>query len=75
LGLHAEYISAQLGAWRYGTRTALAPDCMHEVASRLSNDDITSVSAWLAATPGAANAAPAAAKSLKMPLACGSEPQ
>jgi len=75
LGLHAEYISAQLGAWRYGTRTAMQPDCMHDVASRLSNDDITSVSAWLAATPGAATAAPAAAKSLKMPLACGSEPQ
>ena len=25
VGLHASYISAQLGAWRYGTRTAVAP--------------------------------------------------
>ncbi|RKP49487.1 c-type cytochrome [Trinickia fusca] len=75
LGLHAEYISAQLGAWRYGTRASIAPDCMHDVASRLSNDDISAVAAWLAASPGPANPAPAAQGSLKMPLACGSEPQ
>ncbi|GLU34348.1 c-type cytochrome [Trinickia caryophylli] len=75
LGLHAEYVSAQLGAWRYGTRKSIAPDCMHEVASRLSNDDITAVAAWLAASRGAASAAPVAKGSLKMPLACGSEPQ
>lgn len=75
LGLHTDYISAQLGAWRYGTRRALEPDCMHEVASRLGNDDITAVAAWLAAQPGPADPAPAPAGSLKLPLACGSEPQ
>ncbi|KAA0079253.1 c-type cytochrome [Trinickia soli] len=75
LGLHADYISAQLGAWRYGTRKSYAPDCMHEVASRLTNDDITAVAAWLAASPGPANPAFAPAGSLKMPLRCGSEPQ
>jgi len=75
LGLHAEYISAQLGAWRYGTRTSIAPDCMREVASRLGNDDITAVAAWLAAAPAPANPAPAPAGSLKPPIACGSEPQ
>jgi cytochrome c553 len=32
LGLRASYISAQLGAWRYGTRTSTAPDCMQIVA-------------------------------------------
>ena len=31
LGLRTNYISAQLGAWRYGTRTAAAPDCMQIV--------------------------------------------
>lgn len=75
LGLHAEYVSAQLGAWRYGTRKSPPPDCMHDVASRLSNDDITAVAAWLAASSGPANPTPAAKGSLKMPLACGSEPQ
>ena len=33
LGLRPNYISAQLGAWRYGTRTAKAPDCMQIVAA------------------------------------------
>ncbi|WP_176329176.1 c-type cytochrome, partial [Burkholderia vietnamiensis] len=55
LGLHAQYISAQLGAWRYGTRVSTAPDCMHDIASRLGNDDITAVAAWLSSLPGAAN--------------------
>ncbi len=36
LGLRASYISAQLGGWRYGTRTAAAPDCMQIVASHLT---------------------------------------
>src|SRR6478735_10751127 len=35
LGLRTNYISAQLGAWRYGTRTAAAPDCMQIVAGAL----------------------------------------
>lgn len=47
LGLQPNYISAQLGAWRYGTRTAAAPDCMQAVAGRLTEDDVTAVAAWL----------------------------
>lgn len=74
LGLHADYLSAQLGAWRYGTRSALAPDCMKKVASQLSDRDITAVAAFLASLPAPANPVPVAAGSLKMPLACGSVP-
>jgi cytochrome c553 len=36
VGLHASYISAQLGAFRYGTRTAADPDCMQLVAASLT---------------------------------------
>ena len=54
LGLRANYISAQLGAWRYGTRTAAAPDCMQIVAGRLTEDDVKAVAAWLSSRPGAA---------------------
>jgi cytochrome c553 len=50
-GLHASYISAQLGAWRYGTRTAATPDCMQFVAASLSESDVTAVAAWLASLP------------------------
>ncbi|MGF6598781.1 cytochrome c553 [Paraburkholderia sp. GAS448] len=74
LGLHANYLSAQLGAWRYGTRSAAAPDCMKTVATRLNERDITAVAAWLASQQAPANPSPAAAGSLKMPLECGSVP-
>lgn len=72
LGLHADYLSAQLGAWRYGTRSTVAPDCMKVVASQLSDRDITAIAAFLASLPAPANPVPVAAGSLKMPLACGS---
>jgi cytochrome c553 len=74
LGLHADYLSAQLGAWRYGTRGTAAPDCMKVVATHLSERDITAVAAWLASQKAPADPSPVAAGSLKMPLACGSVP-
>ncbi len=75
VGLHQDYLSAQLGAWRSGNRHAKEPDCMHLIALKLSDDDVTAVTAWLAAQPAPANPVPIAARSLKTPLACGSEPQ
>jgi cytochrome c553 len=75
LGLPRDYLNAQFGAWRDGTRHATAPDCMAQVAQRLSVDDISAVSAWLATQPVPADAAPATSASRKLPLACGSVPQ
>lgn len=75
LGLHADYISAQLGAWRSGVRRAKSPDCMHTIATRLSDDDIAAVANWLSTQAAPANPAPAPARSLKLPLQCGSEPR
>ncbi len=74
LGLHSDYISAQLGAWRYGTRKTLAPDCMHDIATKLADRDITAIAAYLASLPAPADPVPVAAGSLKMPLACGTVP-
>ena len=74
LGLRAAYISAQLGGWRYGTRTATAPDCMQVVAGHLSEVDVTSVAAWLSTRPAPADPTPAPKGSYALPLACGSEP-
>jgi cytochrome c553 len=75
LGLQAGYISAQIGAWRYGTRTATSPDCMQIVAGHLTEADVTAVAAWIATVPALPGAAPIAQGSLMTPLACGSEPQ
>jgi cytochrome c553 len=74
VGLHASYISAQLGAWRYGTRTAAAPDCMQIVAASLTESDVTAVAAWLASVPIPPDPSPVPRGTLLMPLACGSEP-
>jgi cytochrome c553 len=75
VGLHSDYISSQLGAWRYGTRKTVAPDCMHDIATRLADRDITAIAAYLASLPAPDNPVPVAAGSLKMPLGCGSEAQ
>jgi cytochrome c553 len=74
VGLHASYISAQLGAFRYGTRTAPDPDCMQIVAASLTEADVTAVAAWLASLPIPADPSPVARGTLTMPLSCGSEP-
>ncbi|SEQ74268.1 Cytochrome c553 [Faunimonas pinastri] len=74
LGLRASYISAQLGAWRYGTRTAIAPDCMQIVAGHLTEDDVRAIAAYLSAQPAPKESSPAAQGSYALPFACGSEP-
>jgi cytochrome c553 len=74
LGLRADYVSAQLGAWRYGVRTALAPDCMQVIASTLTEPEVAAVSAYLASQP-VTNARPAkaAAAAAALPMPCGSQ--
>jgi cytochrome c553 len=74
LGLRADYVSAQLGAWRYGVRTALAPDCMQFVASSLSEPEVAAVAAYLASLP-VSGTRPARSAATRLPLACGSQPQ
>jgi cytochrome c553 len=74
IGLPRDYINAQFGAWRNGTRRAAAPDCMGVIAARLSLDDINAASTWLASQPFSADARPAAVLAQPLPLACGSVP-
>src|SRR5699024_9105600 len=71
IGLPAAYITNQLGAWRGGSRHAMAPDCMAKVASRLTPRQITAVAAWLSSQPAPDDTRPAAAGSLRLPLKCG----
>jgi cytochrome c553 len=74
VGLRANYISAQLGGFRYGTRTAAAPDCMQLVAASLTESDVTAVAAYLAAQQVPADPSPVPQGTLATPFACGSEP-
>jgi cytochrome c553 len=74
VGLRANYITAQLGAFRYGTRAAPAPDCMQIVAGHLTEADVAAAAAYLASVPVPADPSPVPKGSLAMPLPCGSEP-
>ena len=51
LGLPRDYLNSQLGAWKTGQRRAQAPDCMAAIARQLTPDEVSAVSAWLAAQP------------------------
>ncbi|MCS6766210.1 MAG: c-type cytochrome [Candidatus Protistobacter heckmanni] len=80
IGLPKDYLLGQLGAWKNGTRRALAPDCMAQIADKLNGEDVAAVAAWLAAQPtpdkkaAAAPAVDAAINPKKLPLRCGSMP-
>lgn len=71
LGLPADYLIAQLGAWRTGYRHARNPDCMADVARKLPLEDIARVARWLAAQPVPADASPAARPPGEWPMDCG----
>jgi cytochrome c553 len=72
-GLPRDYVNAQFGAWKNKVRRAQAPDCMAEVASRLSEAYVAAVSAWLSGQP-VDDAGPAAAPAAPLPLRCGGVP-
>ena len=72
LGLPVDYLNAQLGAWRTGARRAEAPDCMAQIAQRLSPQDVNALAHWLAAQPVPAAARAAASAPGPAPLRCGS---
>ena len=78
LGLPRDYLNAQLGAWKTGQRRAHAPDCMKDVVSRLSLEDINAVASWVAAQPLPADTHPATALPAlaqgAAAISCGSAP-
>ena len=74
LGLPRDYLVAQLGAWRTGQRKAVAPDCMAQVAEKLTPEEIGAVASWLAAQPVPQPAHPAAALPAPLPMDCGGVP-
>jgi len=69
--LPRDYLNSQLGAWATGQRRAQAPDCMADIARRLTPADVGAVSAWLAAQPVAGHGQPAAVLPQAMPVRCG----
>jgi cytochrome c553 len=72
VGLPADYISAQFGSWKAGTRHAGDADCMGQIAKQLDTVEVAAIAAWLASRPLAVNAHPAASLPAPLPMRCGS---
>jgi cytochrome c553 len=70
LGLPRDYMAGQLGAWQTGMRKAQAPDCMVQIARKLTAEDVNAAVTWLAAQP-----VPASSKAVPLttplPMPCG----
>lgn len=71
LGLPRDYLNSQLGAWATDQRRAQVPDCMADIARRLTPQDVGAVSAWLAAQPVPGYGKPAQRLPDAMPMRCG----
>jgi cytochrome c553 len=72
LGVSQYYLDAQMAAWKNGTRHAKAPDCMAQIARRLSPADLGAVTAWLASQVVPDNALPEQQSARSPPMQCGS---
>ena len=72
LGLPRDYLIAQLGAWQTGSRRAVAPDCMADIAKRLQPEEASAVASWLASQPVPAGLKAQPAPGTAPPLPCGS---
>src|SRR5581483_7839441 len=71
VGLPVEYLQAQLGAWRSGVRKARDPDCMAEIATKLSDAELQAATAWIASRPTLASYRPSERAPDPLPLRCG----
>lgn len=74
VGLPRDYLAAQLGAWRTGTRKMVAPDCMKQVVDKLSDQDVAAVTAWLSTQAVDPAKRPDEAPKQSRPLRCGAAP-
>ena len=72
LTLPADYLIAQLGAWRTGLRAAAAPDCMADVAQRLTNEEVSVLARWLSAQSLPPGTRPDLGSVQPLPVDCGS---
>lgn len=71
IGLPRDYLLGQIGAWKIGTRKAANPDCMAHIVQKMDAADISAVTAWLSEQRVPADASPASATKIKLPLECG----
>ncbi len=67
-GLPRDFLIEQVGSWKTGAHRSPEPNCMAEVAKRMSGADIVAAATWLSLQPPTAAAV---ARDGPLPLACG----
>ena len=72
LGLPRDYLVGQLGAWQTDKRHAAAPDCMGDIAKRLTVDEISAIATWLSSQALPAQTHAVAPHTKPQPMDCGS---
>ncbi|MGB7181766.1 MAG: c-type cytochrome [Burkholderiaceae bacterium] len=75
LGLPPDYVNAQLGSWRNGTRHSTEPDCMASISKKLDPEQISAISTWLSEQALPSPGAPSAGRKNEidpLPIRCGS---
>lgn len=72
LGLPRDYLIGQLGAWQTDKRHATAPDCMGQVAKRLTVEEISAIATWLSSQTLPTQTHAVAAGTALLPMDCGS---
>ena len=75
LTLPADYLAAQLGAWRTDQRKAKEPDCMAAIAKRLALDEVSVMARWLSAQTLPSGTKPEPSARQQLPMRCGSGEQ
>lgn len=75
LGMPSAYLGSQLSAWALGDRITTAPDCMGDIAKRLSASDAAAVTGWLAAQEVPPKNHVSKIKHTTAHLRCGSAPE
>ncbi len=69
-GMPQDFLIEQVGSWKNGTHRSPAPNCMAQIAQRLSGSDIVAAATWLSMQQPDAPPEP---RPESLPLACGSE--
>lgn len=75
LTLPPDYLIGQLGAWRTGQRHAKVPDCMADIAKRLTPEEVGTVARWLSSQTLPTGTKPEPAGGHPLPVRCGSGEQ
>lgn len=68
-GMPRDFLVEQVGSWKAGTHRSPEPNCMAQIAKRMSGADIVAAATWLALQQP--NGGPTA-RTGPLPLACGS---